>query len=69
MSYSNFTLSKVKADFGIVTNETQDLFAKASAIAPSELLTISDYSIKEINKILGILMSTLQPELEWVSDR
>ena len=41
MSYSNFTLSKVKSDFGIVTNETQDLFTKTKAIAPSELLTLT----------------------------
>lgn len=41
MSYSNFTLSKVKADFGIVTDETQDLFAEVEAIAPSELLRLT----------------------------
>jgi len=41
MAYSNFTLSKVKADFGIVTSETQDLFAETQAIAPSELLTLT----------------------------
>lgn len=41
MSYSNFTLSKVKADFGIVTNEAQDLFTETKAIAPSELLTLT----------------------------
>lgn len=41
MAYSNFTLSKVKADFGIVTNETQDLFTEIRAIAPSELLTLT----------------------------
>ncbi len=41
MSYSNFTLEKVKKDFGIVTSETQDLFAETKAIAPSELLTLT----------------------------
>lgn len=41
MAYSNFTLSKVKGDFGIVTNETQDLFVATPAIAPSELLTLT----------------------------
>lgn len=41
MAYSNFTLSKVKADFGIVTNETQDLFTETRAISPSELLTLT----------------------------
>lgn len=41
MTYSNFTLSRVKADFGIVTDEAQDLFAEVEAIAPTELLTLS----------------------------
>ena len=41
MSYSNFTLSKVKADFGIVTNESLDLFSERKAIAPSELLRLT----------------------------
>lgn len=41
MAYRNFTLSKVKADFGIVTHETQDLFTETPAIAPSELLTLT----------------------------
>jgi len=41
MAYSNFTLSKVKTDFGIVTNETQDLFANIPPIQPSELLTLT----------------------------
>jgi hypothetical protein len=39
MAYSNFTLSKVKADFGIVTHETQDLFPAIAPIPPSELLS------------------------------
>jgi hypothetical protein len=41
MSYNNFTLSKVKGDFGIVTQETHDLFTATPAIAPSELLTLT----------------------------
>lgn len=41
MPYSSFTLSKVKSDFGLVTQETQDLFAEIKAIAPSELLTLT----------------------------
>jgi hypothetical protein len=28
MAYSNFTLSKVKSDFGLITDEAQDLFAE-----------------------------------------
>ncbi|MEB3336881.1 MAG: hypothetical protein VKJ46_05415 [Leptolyngbyaceae bacterium] len=40
MAYSNFTLSKVKADFGIVTQETQDLFLEIAPIPPSEILSL-----------------------------
>ena len=40
MPYSSFTLSKVKSDFGIVTNETQDLFADTTPIHPSDLLVL-----------------------------
>jgi hypothetical protein len=40
MAYSNFTLSKVKSDFGIVTDETQDLFAEIPPIEPSNLLSL-----------------------------
>ena len=39
MSYSNFTLSKVKAHFNLTTDETQDLFAEVLPVQPSELLT------------------------------
>ncbi|HBB35656.1 MAG TPA: hypothetical protein DDZ80_10070 [Cyanobacteria bacterium UBA8803] len=41
MPYSNFTLSKVKADFGIVTQEDRELFADVAPIKPSELLTLT----------------------------
>jgi hypothetical protein len=40
MGYSNFTLSKVKSDFGIVTDETQDLFVDTTPIDPSDLLAL-----------------------------
>ena len=40
MPYSSFTLGKVKSDFGIVTNETQDLFADTTPIHPSDLLAL-----------------------------
>ena len=40
MAYSSFTLSKVKADFGVITNETEDLFATVEAISPGDLLTL-----------------------------
>ncbi|MGD1860413.1 MAG: hypothetical protein ACFB0E_10635 [Leptolyngbyaceae cyanobacterium] len=41
MSYSSFSLSQVKADFGIVTNETQDLYAETLAVQASDLLTLT----------------------------
>lgn len=41
MAYSNFTLSKVKADFGVGTDETQDLFKDIAPVSPSELLTLT----------------------------
>ena len=40
MTYSNFTLSKVKSDFAIITDETQDLFAEITPIQPSDLLSL-----------------------------
>lgn len=40
MPYSSFTLSKVKSDFGIATNEIQDLFADTTPIHSSDLLTL-----------------------------
>lgn len=41
MAYSNFSLSKVKSDFNLIINETTDLFAQVSPIAPSDYLTIT----------------------------
>jgi hypothetical protein len=41
MAYSNFTLSKVKSSFGIVTEESQDLFAATAPIQPSEFLKLT----------------------------
>lgn len=40
MAYSNFTLSKVKTDFGITTKETEDLFAEVLPTQPSQLLSL-----------------------------
>lgn len=39
MAYSNFSLSKVKAQFNLATDETQDLFARVPPVQPSDLLT------------------------------
>jgi hypothetical protein len=33
MAYNNFTLSKVKKDFELTVDETQDLFSEVEAIA------------------------------------
>ena len=33
MAYNNFTLSKVKQDFELTVDETQDLFSEVEAIA------------------------------------
>ena len=41
MAYSSFTLSKVKADFGVTTDKTQDLFGDIAPTQPSELLTLT----------------------------
>lgn len=40
MAYSNFTLAKVKADFGLSFQENVDLFADVEPIAPSDYLTL-----------------------------
>ncbi len=44
MAYNNFTLSKVKKDFELTVDETQNLFSEVEAIAPSDFLKQSlDY--------------------------
>ncbi len=40
MAYSNFTLAKVKSDFGLTVDETQNLFNHIPAVEPSEILTV-----------------------------
>ncbi|MFP4099943.1 hypothetical protein [Coleofasciculus sp.] len=41
MAYSNFTLAKVKEDFGLIVDETKNLFADVPGVQPSELLTLT----------------------------
>lgn len=41
MAYSNFTLAKVKENFGLTVDETQNLFADVPGVHPSELLTFT----------------------------
>ncbi|MEM9005281.1 MAG: hypothetical protein AAGE59_17380 [Cyanobacteria bacterium P01_F01_bin.86] len=41
MPYSNFTLSKVKADFRLTTVETEVLFPQVVPLSPSKLLTLN----------------------------
>lgn len=40
MAYSSFLLSMVKSEFGIVTNETEDLFVEIAPVPVSELLSL-----------------------------
>lgn len=40
MAYSNFTLAKVKEDFGLTVDETQNLFSEIAIVQPSEILTV-----------------------------
>ncbi|ACK71425.1 conserved hypothetical protein [Gloeothece citriformis PCC 7424] len=39
MAYSEFSLAKVKQDFGLTTLEKQDIFALVPELTPSRLLT------------------------------
>jgi len=41
MAYSNFTLAKVKEDFGLTVDETQNLFADVEAVKPSDILSVT----------------------------
>jgi hypothetical protein len=41
MAYSSFSLSKVKADFSLSTDESQDLFAATPPLLPSDLLMVT----------------------------
>ncbi len=41
MAYSNFSLSKVKADFNLTINERTDLFSQVPPIAPSDYLKLT----------------------------
>ncbi|WP_293338377.1 hypothetical protein [Microcoleus sp. CAWBG58] len=45
MAYSDFSLARVKDDFGLTLDETRDLFAATPSVAPSEILTttLDDY--------------------------
>lgn len=40
MGYSNFTLAKVKEDFGLTVDETQNIFNDIPTVQPSEILTV-----------------------------
>ena len=41
MAYSNFSLSKVKADFNLTINETTDLFSQVLPVAASDYLKLT----------------------------
>lgn len=41
MAYSNFTLAKVKEDFDLTVDETQNLFADVEGVKPSDILSVT----------------------------
>jgi hypothetical protein len=41
MAYSNFSLSKVKADFDLTVNQTTDLFSQVLPVVPSDYLRLT----------------------------
>jgi hypothetical protein len=41
MAYSDFTLTKVKQQFGLTVNESLDLFTEVKPVAPSEFLSLT----------------------------
>lgn len=62
MAYSNFTLSKVKADFGITTKETEDLFSEILPTPPSQLLSL----ILKDQQSLAVAINTEKARSELV---
>ena len=40
MAYSNFTIAKVKEEFGLTVDETQNIFNDIPTVQPSEILTV-----------------------------
>jgi hypothetical protein len=62
MSYSNFTLSKVKKDFSITTAETERLFSQIAPVQPSELLMLN---LKE-NLFLATAINTEKARSELI---
>lgn len=53
MAYSDFKLSEIIEDFSLVISESSGLFANVVSI------DLSEYYIKDIKKILGILYSAI----------
>jgi len=39
MAYSDFSLARVKKDFGLTLDESRNLFAYTKPVLPSEILT------------------------------
>jgi hypothetical protein len=39
MAYSDFSLARVKKDFGLTLNQSRNLFAETKPVSPSEILT------------------------------
>lgn len=62
MSYSNFTLSKVKSDFSITTSATEALFPQIAPVQPSELLILN----LEENLFLATAINTEKARSELI---
>lgn len=62
MSYSNFTLSKVKSDFSIITSATEALFPQIAPVQPSELLSLN----LEENLFLATAINTEKARSELI---
>ncbi len=62
MSYSNFTLSKVKSDFSITTSASEALFPQIAPVQPSELLILN----LEENLFLATAINTEKARSELI---
>ncbi len=60
MAYSDFKLNEVKSIYGVITIGTIWQFLKLEGKVIS--IDLSEYYIKDIKKILGILVSAIQQQ-------
>ena len=62
MAYTDFTLTKVKQQFGLTVNESQHLFAQVNAVQPSEFLALT---LRGCFKSIKALYACPQPPNFW----